>query len=164
MSMVRVDELAQEFGMNPEALFSQLKAMGFDVVNVTSSVDRKLIDMVSDMLAGAPKEREETSRRRIVSVRKGERGETTPEVEVRLEEELPAGEEEPGPEEAVQEAAVESVVAEVEAVEEILPEVPEPAVEAVPEQVQELPVTEEPPPAPQPGVKNKRQIPLTTLE
>lgn len=85
MSTVRVDELAQEYGMSPDELFAQLKAMGFDVVNVTSSVDRKLVDMVSDMLAGKPVEREETSKRRIVSVKKGE---SEPEVEVRLEEEV----------------------------------------------------------------------------
>jgi len=85
MSTVRVDELAQEYGMSPDELFTQLKAMGFDVVNVTSSVDRKLVDMVSDMLAGKPRERSETSKRRIVSVRKGE---SVPEVEVRLEDEV----------------------------------------------------------------------------
>ena len=85
MSTVRVDELAQEYGMNPDELFTQLKAMGFDVVNVTSSVDRKLVDMVSDMFTGKPRERSETSKRRIVSVRKGEK---VPEVEVRLEEEV----------------------------------------------------------------------------
>jgi len=87
MSMVRVDELAQEYSMSPEELFSQLKAMGFDVVNITSSVDRHLVDMVSDVLTGKPREdRAKTSKRRIVSVRKGE---TTPEVEVRLEENPP---------------------------------------------------------------------------
>jgi translation initiation factor IF-2 len=95
MSTVRVDELAQEYGINPEELFSQLKSMGFDVVNVTSSVDRALVDMVSDMLTNAaPKEREETSKRRIVSVRKGEA-----EVEVRMEEEA---DEEDEPEEALE--------------------------------------------------------------
>ena len=58
MMMVRVDELAQEIGISPDELFSQLKSMGFDVVNVTSSVERNLVDMVRDMLTGgAPKER-----------------------------------------------------------------------------------------------------------
>ncbi|MBN2720255.1 MAG: translation initiation factor IF-2 [Proteobacteria bacterium] len=108
MSMVRVDELAQEYSMSPEELFSQLKAMGFDVVNITSSVDRHLVDMVSDVLTGKPREdRTKTSKRRIVSVRKGE---TTTEVEVRLEETPPepleetAGESpgEVGPEAAAQ--------------------------------------------------------------
>jgi translation initiation factor IF-2 len=84
MSKVRVDELATELGLGPDDLFSQLKAMGFDVVNVTSSVDRSLVDMVRDMLVAQPAEREEGPRR-IVSVRKGE---SEPEVEVRLEEEL----------------------------------------------------------------------------
>jgi translation initiation factor IF-2 len=98
MSTVRVDELAQEYGINPEELFSQLKSMGFDVVNVTSSVDRALVDMVSDMLTNvAPKEREETSKRRIVSVRKGEA-----EVEVRMEEETDEEEEAEGAKEADQ--------------------------------------------------------------
>ena len=32
MSKVRVDELATELGLGSEELFSQLKAMGFDVV------------------------------------------------------------------------------------------------------------------------------------
>ena len=86
MMMVRVDELAQEFGMSPDELFSQLKSMGFDVVNVTSSVERTLVEMVSDMLTSqAPKERDESAKRRIVSVRKGE---SEPEVEVRMEEAL----------------------------------------------------------------------------
>ena len=59
MITVRVDELAQEIGISPDELFSQLKSMGFDVVNVTSSVERNLVDMVRDMLTGgAPKERE----------------------------------------------------------------------------------------------------------
>ncbi|MCK5352306.1 translation initiation factor IF-2 N-terminal domain-containing protein, partial [bacterium] len=84
MMMVRVDELAQEIGISPDELFSQLKSMGFDVVNVTSSVERNLVEMVSDMLTGsAPKERDESEKRRIVSVRKGE---SEPEVEVRMEE------------------------------------------------------------------------------
>ncbi len=99
MSKVRVDELASEFGLSPDDLFVQLKGMGFDVVNITSSVDRGLIDMVSDMLVGQPVERD-SSARRIVSVRKGE---SEPEVEVRVEEEAleeaetelePGGEEE----------------------------------------------------------------------
>jgi translation initiation factor IF-2 len=84
MSKVRVDELATELGLGSEELFSQLKAMGFDVVNVTSSVDRSLFDTVRDMLVEEPAEREEGPRR-IVSVRKGE---SELEVEVRLEEEL----------------------------------------------------------------------------
>ena len=50
MNLVRVDELAQEIGISPDELFSQLKSMGFDVVNVTSSVERDLVEMVSDML------------------------------------------------------------------------------------------------------------------
>ena len=89
MSKVRVEDLATELGLAPEELFSQLKAMGFDVVNVTSSVDRSLVEMVEDMLVGKPAERD-TGMRRIVSVRKGA-NET--EVEVRLEEELPAEDE-----------------------------------------------------------------------
>jgi translation initiation factor IF-2 len=85
MSTVRVDELASELGLSPDELFSQLKAMGFDVVNVTSSVDLGLIDMVRDVLEGQkPRERDTSAKRRIVSVRKGEK---EPEVEVRLEEE-----------------------------------------------------------------------------
>ncbi len=83
MSKVRVEELATELGLGPDDLFSQLKAMGFDVVNVTSSVDRSLVDMVRDMLVDQPAEREEGPRR-IVSVRKGE---SKLEVEVRMEEE-----------------------------------------------------------------------------
>jgi translation initiation factor IF-2 len=84
MITVRVDELAQEIGISPDELFSQLKSMGFDVVNVTSSVERNLVDMVRDMLTGgAPKERDEATGRRIVSVRKGE---SEREVEVRMEE------------------------------------------------------------------------------
>ncbi len=116
MSMVRVDELAQEYGMNPDELFSQLKSMGFDVVNVTSGVDRGLVDIVSDMLTGAaPKEREESSQRRIVSVRKGDA-----EVEVRMEEALEEEEAEEAtepdlPEEQVQPEVEEEAPAEVEA-------------------------------------------------
>ncbi|MCJ7499152.1 translation initiation factor IF-2 [bacterium] len=84
MITVRVDELAQEIGISPDELFSQLKSMGFDVVNVTSSVERNLVDMVRDMLTGgAPKEREESTWRRIVSVRKGESERA---VEIRMEE------------------------------------------------------------------------------
>ena len=61
MNLVRVDELAQEIGISPEELFSQLKSMGFDVVNVTSSVERSLVEMVSDMLTGkAPKGRDDS--------------------------------------------------------------------------------------------------------
>jgi len=102
MSKVRVDELATELGLGPEDLFSQLKAMGFDVVNVTSSVDISLVDMVRDMLVEKPAEREEGPRR-IVSVRKGE---SEPEVEVRLEEELSAELEEL-PEEGLEDVAPE---------------------------------------------------------
>ena len=89
MSKVRVDELAAELGLSPDDLFAQLKGMGFDVVNVTSNVDRSLIDMVSDMLLGQPAERD-SSARRIVSVRKGAK---EPEVEVRMEEEIDEDEE-----------------------------------------------------------------------
>ena len=88
MGMVRVEDLASELGLDPEDLFSQLKSMGFDVVNVTSSVDRGLVDMVKDMLVGKPAERD-SGKRRIVSVRKGA-GDT--EVEVRMEEESPEDE------------------------------------------------------------------------
>jgi len=85
MSTVRVDELASELGLSPDELFNQLKSMGFDVVNVTSNVDSSLIEMVRDMLvSGTPKERDTGGKRRIVSVKKGEK---EPEVEVRLEEE-----------------------------------------------------------------------------
>ena len=96
MSMVRVEDLATELGLDPEDLFSQLKAMGFDVVNVTSNVDLSLVEMVKDMLVGKPVERD-TGMRRIVSVRKGAK---EAEVEVRLEE-ASAGEEGPAEEEAV---------------------------------------------------------------
>ena len=89
MSKVRVDELAAELGLSPDDLFARLKGMGFDVVNVTSSVERGLVDIVTDMLVGQPVERD-TSARRIVSVRKGE---NEPEVEVRMEEEIDEDEE-----------------------------------------------------------------------
>jgi translation initiation factor IF-2 len=155
MSMVRVDELAQEYGMIPDELFSQLKSMGFDVVNVTSSVDRGLVDIVSDMLTGAvPKEREETSQRRIVSVRKGDA-----EVEVRMEE---------APEEEEAEEALEPDLSE----DQVQPEVEEEApaeVEAVtePEEVETgeetgklVELSEE---ELEEQKRKKRQIPLTTL-
>jgi len=156
MSMVRVDELAQEYSMSPEELFSQLKAMGFDVVNVTSSVDRHLVDMVSDMLTSKPEEdRGKVSKRRIVSVRKGER---TPEVEVRLEE-TPEGE---GEEEGLpsEEAGEEPGV--MEAGPEVIPEPGEPQEEpsAEEEALSEEAVVE-PEPA-KPG--EKKRIPVTTLE
>jgi hypothetical protein len=64
MNQVRVKELANELGLSPDDLFAQLKAMGFDVVNVTSSVDRGLVEMVQDMLVDQPKERETSSRLR----------------------------------------------------------------------------------------------------
>lgn len=158
MMMVRVDELAQEIGMNPDELFLQLKSMGFDVVNVTSSVERNLVEMVSDMLTGGePKAREESTSRRIVSVRKGE---TVPEVEVRVEQsseaemaEEPSGEAVevlPQPEE-LEEAApaqLEAEQSEEAAVEPAVePEVPEELTEAVREVEK----------------KRKKQIPLTTL-
>jgi len=149
MMMVRVDELAQEIGMSPDELFSQLKSMGFDVVNVTSSVERNLVEMVSDMLTtGVRRERDESSRRRIVSVRKGE---SEPEVAVRVEEapeeqevEEPSGEaaEVPAPPVEVQEEA---------------PEVEE-AVQ-VEEEIKEPPTTVDQ----ETLKKKKKQIPLTTL-
>jgi len=152
MMMVRVDELAQEIGISPDELFSQLKSMGFDVVNVTSSVERNLVEMVSDMLTGsAPKERDESEKRRIVSVRKGE---SEPEIEVRMEE---AALEEDEVEEPSEETAEvqEEVSAEVDTVpieeeesastagEEILEEAPEVDTEG--------------------DKKEKKQVPLTTL-
>ena len=152
MMMVRVDELAQEIGISPDELFSQLKSMGFDVVNVTSSVERNLVEMVSDMLTGsAPKERDESEKRRIVSVRKGE---SEPEIEVRMEE---AALEEDEVEEPSEETAEvqEEVSAEVDTVpieeeesastagEEILEETPEVDTEG--------------------DKKEKKQVPLTTL-
>jgi len=151
MMMVRVDELAQELGLSPDELFSQLKSMGFDVVNFTSSVERDLVEMVSDMLTGgAPKEREESTKRRIVSVRKGE---SEPEVEVRMEEALEEDEiEEPSEEDAqVQEVA--SVEVDTVPVAEEESELA--AGEEVIEEIQEV----------EPGVdkKKKKQIPLTTL-
>jgi len=154
MSMVRVDELAQEYGMSSEELFSQLKAMGFDVVNVTSSVDRKLVDMVSDMLLGKPQERDETSKRRIVSVRKGE---TVPEVEVRMEEEvLEEAGEEIGPESVETEDLPETVSAEVPAGEKPVAEDEEtPADETGAEEIIKTGGSEP---------KGKKKIPLTTLE
>jgi len=158
MMMVRVDELAQEIGMSPDELFSQLKSMGFDVVNVTSSVERNLVDMVSDMLTtGVPRERDESKKRRIVSVR---RGESEPEVEVRVEEAL---EEEEG-EEPVEEPAGEPAVepAAVPEPQAALPEeapVPEEPVQASEEVVEQ----EEPSAEPETVKKKKKQIPLTTL-
>ncbi len=152
MMMVRVDELAQEIGMSPDELFSQLKSMGFDVVNVTSSVERNLVEMVSDMLSGsAPKERDESAKRRIVSVRKGE---SEPEVEVRMEE---AALEEDEVEELSEETAQvqEDVSAEADAVpaeeEESVLTAGEEAAEEVPEIESEV------------DKKKKKQIPLTTL-
>jgi translation initiation factor IF-2 len=152
MIMVRVDELAQEIGMSPDELFSQLKSMGFDVVNVTSSVERNLVEMVSDMLSGsAPKERDESAKRRIVSVRKGE---SEPEVEVRMEE---AALEEDEVEELSEETAQvqEDVSAEADAVpaeeEESVLTAGEEAAEEVPEIESEV------------DKKKKKQIPLTTL-
>ncbi|MDF1535959.1 MAG: translation initiation factor IF-2 [bacterium] len=156
MSTVRVDELAQEYGINPDELFSQLKSMGFDVVNVTSSVDRSLVDMVSDMLTHSPpREREESSKRRIVSVRKGEA-----EVEVRME---------AAPEEGEPEEVPESDLPEEEA---------QPAGEEVaPAEVETAAAQEEPAAQGEEALKpvelseeelgelkrQKRQIPLTTL-
>ena len=156
MNLVRVDELAQEIGISPDELFSQLKSMGFDVVNVTSSVERDLVEMVSDMLTGsAPKERDESAKRRIVSVRKGE---SEPEVEVRMEEALE--------EEDVEEQSEEEV--EAPEISERLDDIPE----EVSAQTQEVPaegeldedVPEEIPEGePEAVTKKKKQIPLTTL-
>ena len=179
MIMVRVDELAQEIGMSPEELFSQLKSMGFDVVNVTSSVERDQVDMVSDMLTdGTPKEREESARRRIISVRKGE---LEPEVEVRLEESLEEDEvEEPSGEAAVEpELPVEGlddVTAEADAVpveegalasvapEKVSGEVSgEEAAEEVSEKVPETVSGEVQEAATRTDKKKRKQIPLTTL-
>ncbi len=160
MITVRVDELAQEMGISPDELFSQLKAMGFDIVNVTSSVDRALVEMVSDVLkGGVPKTREESSKRRIVSVR---RGESEPAVEVRMEEE-PAEEE---PVEDLPEEAAPGETADAAGAGEEIPPGEEP-----PEVPEEVPVaaSEE---APSPEVsaaetealrKRKKEIPLTTL-
>lgn len=156
MNTVRVDELAQEYGISPEELFSQLKAMGFDVVNVTSSVDRQLVDMVSDMLSGKPKGRGEAPKRRIVSVRKDG-------TEVRLEEEAPL-EEEP-PEEMVLEtdtgtAGMEDQPA-AESPEEAAAEEPLAGEEG--EAADEMPAWE----AVEAGgsePKEKKKIPVTTLE
>jgi translation initiation factor IF-2 len=154
MSTVRVDELAQEYGMSPGELFAQLKAMGFDVVNVTSSVDRKLVDMVSDMLAGKPAERDETSKRRIVSVKKGE---SEPEVEVRLEEEaMEEGLEDGyGFQEVVPDS--EPGVVEEEDVEISAAEVPEILEDSA--QTDEAPLV-----MGGEGPREKKKIPLTTLE
>lgn len=148
MMMVRVDDLAQEIGMSPDELFSQLKSMGFDVVNVTSSVERDLVEMVSDMLTGgAPKEREESSKRRIVSVRKGE---SEPEVEIRMEEALEEDEvEEPSEEAAVAPEPLAEVQEEMSAEVDTVP-----AEEEVPEEVPGVAAE---------GGKKKKQIPLTTL-
>jgi translation initiation factor IF-2 len=164
MSTVRVDELAQEYGMSPDELFTQLKAMGFDVVNVTSSVDRKLVDMVSDILAGKPKERSETSKRRVVSVRKGE---SVPEVEVRLKEETLVDEEEERPEpiemepeEVTSEDGPEVIATVIETTStEEAPEVQEAAVEVAEGTLDEEPVAEEPD-----RKKKKKGISITTLE
>lgn len=152
MIMVRVDELAQEIGISPDELFSQLKSMGFDVVNVTSSVERNLVEMVSDMLTGdAPKERDESARRRIVSVRKGE---LEPEVEVRMEESLQEEELEEPSEEPAQ--VQEEVSAEADAAVQVEEE--EPALAAAEEAPAEVPEV-----APEADKKKKRQSPLTTL-
>jgi translation initiation factor IF-2 len=151
MMMVRVDELAHEIGISPDELFSQLKSMGFDVVNVTSSVERNLVEMVSDMLTGkAPKERDESTGRRIISVRQGE---SEREVEVRMEESLHEDEDEEPSEEAV------PIQDEVPAQADAMPvEEEEPVLTAVEEVFEEAPEVE-------PGVdkKKKKQIPLTTL-
>ncbi len=157
MNLVRVDELAQEIGMNPDELFSQLKSMGFDVVNVTSSVERNLVEMVSDMLTvGTPRERDEStkSKRRIVSVRKGE---SEPEVEVRMEESLEEIEEssdevvmEPGT--SVEETEPLSAETDMTPIEEGEADVPV-EVEVSEEAPEEMPKTE----------RKKKQIPLTAL-
>jgi len=170
MIMVRVDELAQEIGISPDELFSQLKSMGFDVVNVTSSVERSLVEMVSDMLTGgAPKEREETTARRIVSVRKGE---SEPEVEVRMEESLE--------EDEIEEAVEELAEVAVEAAAEEAVEAPDPSTESQEEVFADpdaVPVEDEEPGlvageevaedvhevAAAPDDKKKKQVPLTTL-
>ncbi|MGD8353328.1 MAG: translation initiation factor IF-2 [Pseudomonadota bacterium] len=149
MNLVRVDELAQEIGLSPDELFSQLKSMGFDVVNVTSSVERDLVEMVSDMLTGsAPKERNESAKRRIVSVRKGE---TEPAVQVRMEDTLEEEEaEEPHVEAGEPEEAgveIQEEVSEPEAEEAVGSEVTEDLAELVPAE----------------KVEKKKQIPLTTL-
>jgi translation initiation factor IF-2 len=150
MMMVRVDELAQEIGISPDELFSQLKSMGFDVVNVTSSVERNLVEMVSDMLtAGTPKERDESAKRRIVSVRKGE---SEPEVEVRMEE---AALEEDEAEELSEEVAQ---VQEELSVDEIPVEEEESAATAGEEVFEEAPEVE-----PEGDKKKNKQVPLTTL-
>jgi translation initiation factor IF-2 len=86
MVKVRVDELAREMGLTADDLFAQLKGMGFDVVNTTSTVDRAMIDMVKDMLVGQPKKRA-VSGRRIVSVHKGTGKKA--DVQVRVEEPPP---------------------------------------------------------------------------
>jgi translation initiation factor IF-2 len=151
MMMVRVDELAHEIGITPDELFSQLKSMGFDVVNVTSSVERSLVEMVSDMLTGsAPKEREESTARRIVSVRKGE---SEPEVEVRMEEALEEDEVEEPSVEADPDQEEVSVQADAVSVEE-----EESTLEAGEEGPEEVPEVE-----PEVDKTKKRQIPLTTL-
>jgi len=150
MMMVRVDELAQEIGISPDELFSQLKSMGFDVVNVTSSVERDLVEMVSDMLTGgAPRERDETAKRRIVSVRKGE---SEPAVEVRMEE--------AHREEEVEDAAGETV--EVAEPPDGLPEEAPLEAEPVPVEETDPPVTPEEK-VPEEDKKKKKQIPLTAL-
>lgn len=157
MMMVRVDDLAQEIGMSPDELFSQLKSMGFDVVNVTSSVERDLVEMVSDMLTGgAPKEREESSKRRIVSVRKGE---SEPEVEIRMEEALEEDEvEEPSEEAAVAPEPLAEVQEEMSAEVDTVPAEEEDSALTAGEEV-----PEEVPGVAAEGGKKKKQIPLTTL-
>ncbi|UCF30078.1 MAG: translation initiation factor IF-2 [bacterium] len=170
MSNVRVDELATELGLSPDDLFAQLKAMGFDVVNVTSRVDRGMIEMVQDMLVGQPRERD-TGSRRIVSVRKGA---SEPEVEVRVEEEpeemedlldegevLPEEDLPEGPEKILasvdgDEAALEASAADL-GKEAVLEET-----EVEPEEVETEPsATDEPPPE----RKSKlEKLPLTALE
>ncbi len=167
MNQVRVKELANELGLSPDDLFAQLKAMGFDVVNVTSSVDRGLVEMVQDMLVDQPKERE-TSSRRIVSVRKGE---SEPEVEVRVEEEaeeeeellaageVPADEEIPVAVEEPQMAAEEDLGAE-EAASETIEEVAEPEGTELEEVVEPV----EPEDAVAVRKTKLERIPLTALE
>jgi translation initiation factor IF-2 len=155
MMMVRVDELAHEIGISPDELFSQLKSMGFDVVNVTSSVERNLVEMISDMLTGeAPKERDESAARRIVSVRKGE---SEPEVEVRMEESIEEDEIEEPSEEVSEEAAQvqEEMPVEADAVPVEDGESALTVGEEVPEEATEV----------EPGAekKKKKQMPLTTL-
>jgi translation initiation factor IF-2 len=156
MSTVRVDELAQEYGMSPDELFSQLKAMGFDVVNVTSSVDRQLVDMVSDMLSGKPRGRGEAPRRRIVSVRKDG-------TEVRLEEEPPQEEEAvpEGPEDVQATAPGVEIGSGPEGQEEETGE--EPAASEEVEPAAEAAAVEGDVPTGK-GLKEKKKIPLTTLE